>query len=51
MFDKLQLDIIERALGVLISNYDEYDLEKLGYTGEELETEIHTIYDTMEQWA
>ena len=50
MFDKLQLDIIERALGVLISNYDEYDLEKLGYTGEELEAEIHDLYEVMDMW-
>ena len=43
MFEQYQLDIINRALGVLISNYDEYDLEHLSYTGPELEAEIQVI--------
>ena len=43
MFDSLQVDIINRALAILITNYDEYDLERLGYTGPELEAEIQVI--------
>ena len=50
MFEQYQLDIINRALGVLISNYDEYDLERLDYTGPELEAEIHVIYEVMEMF-
>ena len=48
MFDSLQVDIINRALAILITNYDEYDLERLGYTGAELEAEIQVIFETME---
>lgn len=51
IFEPYQLDIINRALAILISNYDEDDLKKLDYTGPELESEIHNLYETMEMWA
>jgi|TARA_R100000479_G_C6331052_1_gene181490 hypothetical protein len=38
-----QLEIIERALSLLESNYDSYDLEYLMYSGLELEAEIRFI--------
>tara|TARA_R110000744_G_scaffold198408_1_gene317660 strand:+ start:930 stop:1118 length:189 start_codon:yes stop_codon:yes gene_type:complete len=40
-----QVKIIERALSVLSSNYDEYDLCDLMYSGIELETEIGLIQE------
>ena len=48
MLESYQKDIINRALAILISNYDDDDLEKLGYTGEELEAEIHDLYEVMD---
>ncbi len=50
-FKSYQLDIINRALAILISNYDDDDLEKLDYTGPELEAEIHNIYEVMEMYG
>ena len=38
-----QLKIVERALSLLASNYDEYDLGELMYTDAELEAEIDLI--------
>jgi hypothetical protein len=35
-----QLEIIERALSLLESNYDSYDLEYLMYSGLELEFNV-----------
>tara|TARA_R110000824_G_scaffold12756_1_gene55773 strand:+ start:641 stop:820 length:180 start_codon:yes stop_codon:yes gene_type:complete len=38
-----QVKIIERALSVLSSNYDEHDLDSLMYSDLELESEICLI--------
>ena len=35
-----QLEIIQRGLSLLLSNYDDYDLDALMYSGLELESEI-----------
>tara|TARA_R110002050_G_scaffold155872_1_gene283847 strand:+ start:1984 stop:2157 length:174 start_codon:yes stop_codon:yes gene_type:complete len=43
-----QLWIIIRALRILLSNYDEYDLEELMYTPEELESEIILLQEKIE---
>ena len=43
-----QLEIINRALSLLQSNYDRYDLEELMYSGLELESEIHLIREKLE---
>jgi hypothetical protein len=43
-----QLWIIIRALRILSSNYDEYDLEELMYTPEELEAEITLLQEKIE---
>jgi hypothetical protein len=43
-----QLWIIIRALRILSSNYDEYDLEELMYTPEELESEIILLQEKIE---
>ena len=43
-----QLWIIIRALRILSSNYDEYDLEELMYTPEELESEITLLQEKIE---
>ncbi len=43
-----QLEIIERALSLLESNYDSYDLEYLMYSGLELESEIRLIREKLE---
>tara|TARA_R110000744_G_scaffold350985_1_gene456719 strand:+ start:1402 stop:1566 length:165 start_codon:yes stop_codon:yes gene_type:complete len=40
-----QLNIISKSLSVLLSNYDEYDLEQLMYTPEELEAEIFLLQE------
>ena len=42
-----QVRIIDRALSLLSSNYDEYDLEELMYTESELEAEIDTIREKL----
>lgn len=44
-----QLEIIERALSLLESNYDSYDLEHLMYSGLELEAEIRFIKEKIEK--
>ena len=46
--EQYQLWIIIRALRVLLSNYDEYDLEELMYTPEELEAEITLLQEKIE---
>jgi hypothetical protein len=43
-----QLWILIRALRILLSNYDEYDLEELMYTPEELESEIILLQEKIE---
>ena len=40
-----QLEIVERALSLLLSNYDDYDLEDLNYSCFELEAEIYDIQE------
>ena len=35
-----QLEIIQRGLSLLLSNYNSYDLDALMYSGLELESEI-----------
>lgn len=49
MFNSYQLKIVERALKVLIANYDEYDLEELMYSNTELESEIGLILGLIKQ--
>ena len=46
--EQYQLWIIIRALSVLSSNYDEYDLEELMYTPAELESEIILLQEKIE---
>ena len=46
--EQYQLWIIIRALRILLSNYDEYDLEELMYTPEELESEIILLQEKIE---
>tara|TARA_R110002020_G_scaffold206375_3_gene411698 strand:+ start:413 stop:586 length:174 start_codon:yes stop_codon:yes gene_type:complete len=46
--EQYQLWIIIRALSLLLSNYDEYDLEELMYTPEELESEIILLQEKIE---
>jgi len=43
-----QIEIINRAMSLLSSNYDSYDLEALMYSGLELESEIHLIQEKLE---
>lgn len=43
-----QLEIIERALSLLLSNYDDYDLEHLKYSDLELEAEIFELQERIE---
>ena len=43
-----QIEIINRALSLLCSNYDRYDLEELMYSGLDLESEIFLIQEKME---
>jgi len=43
-----QIWILIRALHVLLTNYDEYDLEELMYTPEELESEIILLQEKIE---
>ena len=43
-----QIEIINRALLLICSNYDRYDLEELMYSGLELESEIFLIQEKME---
>jgi hypothetical protein len=43
-----QIEIINRALSLLSSNYDRYDLEELMYSGAELESEIFLIQEKLE---
>mgnify|MGYP003648985039 FL=1 len=47
-FKDYEINIIRRALSLLISNYDEYDLEELMYSGVELESEINLILEKLE---
>ena len=39
MLEVHELELIRRSLSILIANYDEYDLEELGYSSAELESE------------
>jgi|TARA_R100000995_G_scaffold83287_1_gene58844 hypothetical protein len=48
-FKDYQLEIIERALSLLESNYDRYDLEHLMYSGLELESEIRLIKEKIDK--
>ena len=43
-----QSEIINRAMSLLMSNYDRYDLEELMYSGLELESEIILIQEKLE---
>ena len=43
-----QIEIINRAMSLLMSNYDRYDLEELMYSGLELEAEIILIQEKLE---
>ena len=43
-----QIEIINRAMSLLMSNYDRYDLEELMYSGLELESEIFLIQEKLE---
>ena len=43
-----QIEIINRAMSLLMSNYDRYDLEELMYSGLELESEIIMIQEKLE---
>ena len=45
-----QLEIIDRALQVLVTNYDDHDLEVLMYSGLELESEIDLIQRKIEMY-
>lgn len=49
-FKDYQLEIIERALQVLVTNYDSHDLEALMYSGLELESEIDLILRKIEMY-
>ena len=42
-----QIEIINRAMSLLMSNYDRYDLEELMYSGLELESEIILIQEKL----
>ena len=48
MFKDYQLEIIERALQVFVTNYDDYDLEDLLYSSQELEAEVHNLQERIE---
>ncbi len=45
-----QLEIIDRALQVLVTNYDDHDLEAFMYSGLELESEIDLIQRKIEMY-
>jgi|TARA_R110002020_G_scaffold206249_2_gene411423 hypothetical protein len=49
-FKEYQLEIINRALSLLVSNYDRYDLEELMYSGLELEGEIIILQEKVETY-
>lgn len=49
MFSNYQLAIVSRSLGLLRSNYDEYDLEALMYSESELEAEVELLQDKIEE--
>ena len=46
--EQYQIWILIRALHILLTNYDEYDLEELMYTPEELESEIILLQEKIE---
>ncbi len=43
-----QIEIINRAMSLLLYNYDRHDLEELMYSGLELESEIILIQEKLE---
>jgi len=43
-----QIEIINRAMSLLLYNYDSHDLEDLMYSGLELESEIVLIQEKLE---
>ena len=43
-----QIEIINRAMSLLLCNYDSDDLEELMYSGLELESEIFLIQEKLE---
>ena len=45
MFEEHELRIINRALSLLLTNYDEYDLDHLHYSEVELESEINDLFE------
>ena len=49
-FKEYQLEIMNRALSLLMSNYDRYDLEELMYSGLELESEIIILQEKVETY-
>jgi len=46
--EQYQIWILIRALHVLLTNYDEYDLEELMYSPQELESEIILLQEKIE---
>ena len=49
-FKEYQLEIMNRALSLLMLNYDEHDLEELMYSGLELESEIIVLQEKVETY-
>ena len=49
-FKEYQLQIMNRALSLLMFNYDEHDLEQLMYSGLELESEIIVLQEKVETY-
>tara|TARA_Y100000004_G_scaffold189464_1_gene245107 strand:+ start:896 stop:1084 length:189 start_codon:yes stop_codon:yes gene_type:complete len=49
-FKEYQLEIMNRALSLLMLNYDEHDLEELMYSSLELESEIIVLQEKVETY-
>jgi len=49
-FKDYQLEIVNRALSLLMFNYDRHDLEELMYSGLELESEIIILQEKVETY-
>jgi hypothetical protein len=45
-----QLAIVRRALSLMLSNYDEFDLEQLMYSDTELESEIEILLEKVKSY-
>jgi hypothetical protein len=48
--ENYQLAIVKRALSLMLSNYDEFDLEELMYSGMELESEIEILLEKVKAY-